>query len=173
MDMQDIATGLSGVQTGLAQGNGFGDIAAINAFQRMVDPGATVKEGDVALLQTASAFVNKILSDYPLEKLQKGSKLPDATRERMLKTANELYAVRAKNYNESVGNQYKALSVGSNIPFEYVGQDFPELAKTQIEAPKFISDVEANKITTDSADIQSNPAEFFDSFLGVFGLKTK
>lgn len=124
-DMLDIYTGIQGVETGLSQSNGFGDITAINAFQRMVDPGATVRSEDVALLQSASSFIQKVLSDYPIEKLTKGSKLPDAVRQQMLKTAQELYERRAKNYNETVGQQYKNLTGSQGIPFEFVGQDFP------------------------------------------------
>lgn len=124
VDMLDIDTGMQGVETGLAQNNGFGDITAINAFQRMVDPGATVREGDVSLLQSGSAFLDKILSDFPLERLRSGAKLPDATRQAMLKTARELYAARARNYNDTVGSQAKALATAAKIPFEYIGRDF-------------------------------------------------
>lgn len=133
-DMQDVSNGIQGVETGLAQGNGFGDIAAINAFQRMIDPGATVREGDVDLLQSGSAFINKVLSDYPLEKLQTGAKLPDETRKLMLKTATELYARRAKNYNDTVGGQYKKLAESAGLPFELVGTDF-QTGDTQTTAP--------------------------------------
>lgn len=132
-DMSDISTGMQGVRVGLSQKNGFGDITAINAFQRMVDPGATVREGDVALLQTASAFIDKTLSDYPIEKLRKGDKLPDAVRERMRKTAEDLYQLRAKNYNDTIGNQYKSLAGSAKVPFEMVGADFSveEVGKSQ------------------------------------------
>lgn len=123
-DMNDIATGWQGVQTGLSQRHGFGDIAAINAFQRMVDPGATVREGDVALLQSASALVDQILTTYPIDKLQRGDKLPEPVRQRMLETARQLYATRAQNYNSSVGSQYKRLAEAAGLPFELVGQDF-------------------------------------------------
>lgn len=123
-DMADIATGWTGVQTGLRQQNGFGDITAINAFQRMVDPGATVREGDVVLLQTASGLLDKILTDYPIENLRKGSKLPQPVRDRMAQTARELYAIRSKNYNETVGDQYRKLATSAAIPFELIGQDF-------------------------------------------------
>ncbi len=125
-DMLDISTGISGVQTGLSQKNGFGDITAINSFQRIVDPGATVREGDIALIQSASGFIDKVLSDYPIAKLQKGDKLPDAVRARMLKTAKELYETRRNNYESSITN-IKKLAEANVIPFEYVGTDFAPL----------------------------------------------
>lgn len=125
-DMLDISTGISGVQTGLSQKNGFGDITAINAFQRMVDPGATVRSEDVTLLQSASGFIDKILSTYPIERLRQGDKLPETVRQRMLKTAQELYEARRKNYESSVSN-IKNLARANNIDFSYIGTDFPAL----------------------------------------------
>jgi hypothetical protein len=132
-DMSDIATGWQGVQAGLSQNNGFGDIVAINAIQRMVDPGATVREGDVALLQSASALLDKVVSDYPLAKLRTGDKLPQAVRNRLRAVAEQLYAARSKNYNDTIGSQYRALAAAAGIPFELIGADFaaPSAAPTE------------------------------------------
>ena len=80
-DMLDVATGLDGTRVGLSQKTGFGDITAINSFQRMIDPGATVRSEDVVLLQSASGLFDKISVDYPLAKLKQGNKLPQAVRE--------------------------------------------------------------------------------------------
>lgn len=124
VDMLDISTGIQGVESGLSQKNGFGDITAINAFQRMVDPGATVRSEDVTLLQSASSLVQRVLSEYPVEKLRTGAKLPDAVREQLRKTAEDLYERRSRNYNDSVGTQYKALAESGGFDFALVGQDF-------------------------------------------------
>ena len=169
-DMIDIATGIQGVRTGLSQENGFGDITAINAFQRMVDPGATVRSEDVVLLQSASAFIQKVLSDYPVEKLAKGSKLPDPVRAQMKKTAEDLYAVRAENYNTTVGNQYRSLSEASGIPFEFVGQEFPQAGVSDEDKTDAL-----NRILSDGTvhTIEEDSGGFFDSFLSAFGLKKK
>ena len=124
VDMLDIATGKQGLDVGLSQKTGFGDIAAINSFQRMIDPGATVRSEDVVLLQSASSFIQRVFSEYPVERLRTGAKLPESVRDQMRKTAHDLYERRARNYNESVGRQYKTLAAGAGIPFEYIGQDF-------------------------------------------------
>lgn len=123
-DMLDIATGMQGVETGLAQKNGFGDITAINSFQRMVDPGATVRSEDVTLLSSARGVLDMINTQYPIDKLQSGAKLPEAVRARMLATAKALHEKRGKNYNDTVGSQYRKLAEASGIPFDYVGVDF-------------------------------------------------
>jgi len=132
LDMVEIQIGMTGVEVGLSQGNGFGDITAINAFQRMVDPGATVREGDVTLLQSASAFVDRVLSRYPIERLREGDQLPEATRQQMLTTARSLYEVRARNYNTGTGRRFKSLAAGGGVPFSLVGQDFASTS-TSIE----------------------------------------
>lgn len=132
-DMLDIYTGWQGVQSGLKQDNGFGDITAINAFQRMVDPGATVREGDVALLQSASSLIDKVLSDYPIARLRDGAKLPDAVRQRMAATARDLYSTRSKNYNDTVGQQYRQQAAAVGVPFNLIGIDFEPA--TPVTAP--------------------------------------
>ena len=45
---------------GLAQNNTVGDIGAINALQRMIDPGVSVREGDVALQEMATPWIEYI-----------------------------------------------------------------------------------------------------------------
>ncbi|MDA1258671.1 MAG: hypothetical protein O3C10_12670 [Chloroflexi bacterium] len=124
MDMLDINTGWQGVQVGLRQKNGFGDITAINAFQRMVDPGATVRSEDVVLLQTAAGLIDRILSDYPIDKLRTGDKLPDKVRDRMRVVAKELYERRAGNYNSGTGAQFRRQADAAGVPFDLVGMDF-------------------------------------------------
>lgn len=124
VDMLDIDTGLSNVSTGLKQKNGFGDITAINGFQRMVDPGATVRSEDVVLIQSASGMLQKVLSEYPLEKLKSGAQLPQQVRDWLQTTAKELHERRATNYNDTVGNQYRQQAAVAQIPFELIGRDF-------------------------------------------------
>ena len=182
IDMIDVYNGIQGVETGLAQGNGFGDITAINAFQRMVDPGATVRSEDVVLLQSASALVQKILSDYPIEKLTKGSKLPDPVRAQMLKVAQDLYQTRAGNYNQSVGTQYKKLAGGAGIDFGYIGTDFPisyggsapktlAPASTPEEKTQALDALLGKQNTSQSApEITEDSTGFLDRFLNIFGI---
>lgn len=129
-DMLDIQTGFIGVVNGLAQENGFGDIAAINAFQRMIDPGATVREGDVALLQSAAAFIKRIAPEFFIEKLKKGDKLPSDTRKQMQKLAKELYEVRRNNYEDSIATD-------RNLA-EDAGIDFSKFIATEFKTPEQI-----------------------------------
>lgn len=124
MDMLDIDGARRGVDVGLSQKNGFGDITAINAFQRMVDPGVSVREGDVALLQGSASWLSRVLSDFPIERLKTGARLPDEVREQMRTVAKQLYDIRASHYNDSVGSQFKSQAGVTGIPFHYIGRDF-------------------------------------------------
>lgn len=125
-DMGDVFTGFVAVETGVKQDNGFGDIMAINGFQKLVDPGVSVREGDVVLIQSAVALRDKILSSYPIDKLQKGAKLPPEARAALAKAALDLYSTRAKNYNNSAGGQYRRLAEAAGLPFELIGRDFDQ-----------------------------------------------
>jgi hypothetical protein len=123
-DMLDVQTGYQGVKQGLSLKDGLSDIAAINAFQRMVDPGATVREGDVKLIQTARGFLQKMNPEYWLKRLESGDQLPQGTRDAMLRMAEQLYSTRARNYEQMVGRKFKKQAADAGIPWESVGTDF-------------------------------------------------
>lgn len=123
-DMIDVQTGYLGVEQALSGSAGLGDIAAINAFQRMIDPGATVREGDVQLIQSATAWFEKMNPDFWVEQLKKGAKLPEPMRQEMRRISKELYKTRARNYETMVGSQMKNLAKGAGVPYDMVGSDF-------------------------------------------------
>lgn len=112
------------IKESLSKKNGLGDIAAINAFQRMVDPGATVREGDVALIQSAAAFLAKMNPDYWLKKLQKGDKLPDSVRKQMHDLGDGIYKMRATNANDISIPQYRKIAKATNLPEDLLIQEF-------------------------------------------------
>lgn len=123
--MLDFENGLEAVETGLSVGDGPGDITAINAFQRLVDPGVSVREGDVKLLQSASSWFARMNPSYWLEQLKTGAKLPPETRQQMQDLARKLYAARARTYAERVGDLFKQQAQASGVPYALVGRDFP------------------------------------------------
>lgn len=112
------------VTSSLNQKNGLADIAAINAFQRMVDPGATVREGDVSLIQSASAFLAKLNPAYLIKKLERGDKLPEETRKQMRDLSEKIYEMRALNANNLSIPKFKKIAEATRLPFDLVGQDF-------------------------------------------------
>lgn len=70
---------------GLAQNNTVGDIAAINALQRMIDPGVSVREGDVTLLEMATPWVSYLA--LLKEKATGGGRFLQEEREKMANLA--------------------------------------------------------------------------------------
>ena len=123
-DMADVAGSYQSALAGAAQKNGYGDILLINSAQRVFDPGATVREGDVTMMQSARSLFSKIAPANVLKRLEQGDKLSDEDRGKLVKTLQDAYRQRAKYYDDTVGKQYRALAAGGGIPFEMVGSDF-------------------------------------------------
>jgi len=88
------------VANSLDENNGFGDIAAINAFQRMVDPGVAVREGDVALLQTAIPRLKRL--GLTVTNLVEGDRLTQEARDEIKKLANALAKTRINLGKQSI-----------------------------------------------------------------------
>ena len=122
--MLDFESGLQAVESGLKQGNGLGDIAAINAFQRLVDPGVSVREGDIKLLEGAISLSSKLDPSFWISKIQRGDRLPDALRQQMQQAARDLYVARTNTYNETTGNTFRQQAAEAHIPFALIGRDF-------------------------------------------------
>jgi len=120
--MLDISSGFGAVKAGINQKNGTGDIAIINALQRMIDPGVSVRDSDVVLLQGAQPFIEKLRAAK--SSFTTGSKFTDETRAEILKLASALMAARAAGFNESVGAQYKSIAQEYGIPYQLIGSDF-------------------------------------------------
>lgn len=107
----------------LSEGTGPGDIAAINSFQRLaVDPGVAVREGDVALLQSAQSFGNKAW--LKARGLFKGDKLTDTARAQMRDVVEQVYDARVAYVRENT-QQIRNLAQEQGIDYSrYVGKDF-------------------------------------------------
>ncbi len=99
----------------LSQENGFADIAAINAFQRLVDPGVAVREGDVALIQSALAFRDKYSPEYLASQFTKGAKLPKEDREKMRVLTKELTRMALEKANKGPIQKYRTLTKKTGI----------------------------------------------------------
>lgn len=99
----------------LSQENGFADIAAINAFQRLVDPGVAVREGDVALIQSALAFRDKYSPEYLASQFTKGAKLPKEDREKMRILTKELTRMALEKANKGPIQKYRTLTKKTGI----------------------------------------------------------
>ena len=117
----------------LEKQNGFSDITAINAFQRLIDPGVAVREGDVALMQSAIAFLNKYDPKFIAESFSKGSKLPQADRENMRKLTMELTRMGLERANKETIPRFTQMASDAGLNSDYVIKPFDiPLDKTQL-----------------------------------------
>lgn len=119
------------LKQGLSQKNGAGDISAVNAFQTMIDPGATVRDQDVELIQSAIAFRDKMNPEYWLKKLKSGDKLPEEMRKQLQAIGDGIYKMRARNANEISNVKFRKVLKATNIPEDFIVQEF----KIQGSAP--------------------------------------
>ena len=118
----DAVASQSIVQGSLDQQNGFGDIAAINAMQRMIDPGVAVREGDVTLMQQAIPRLQRWglkAQNYVI-----GDQLTPEIRSQMSKLANELVDQRASIANEKSIPKFKKSAEKIGLDFDLIGGDF-------------------------------------------------
>lgn len=120
------------IRKGIEQNNSAGDIAAVNQFQSgMVDPGATVREGDIALIQKSASLMARVQNYLP--RLVKGGMLPPELRKEIRDMSEEIYEMRAANANEEVGRM-KQLVPKFGIQFEDIGKEFPTKVSGQVKS---------------------------------------
>jgi hypothetical protein len=116
--------------TALSKEDGFSDIAAINAFQRLIDPGVAVREGDVALIQSASALFDKYNPTFIAKKFQAGDKLPPEDREKMRSLTKELARMQMEKANKGPIEKFRKLTEKTGIDPDLIAMPF------EIEVPK-------------------------------------
>lgn len=118
------------IYSALAKENGFSDITAINAFQRVIDPGVSVKEGDVALFMSAKAFSEKFSPEYIQSILTEGAKMSKGDREKMRALTKDLAEIAFKDANEGPIQKYRTLTKKTGIDPDLIAIPF------DIESPK-------------------------------------
>lgn len=85
---QNASTQIGKVTNALALESGTGDIAAINALQKMVDEGGVVREQDVNLIQGAQSLLGTLKGR--MKQLQDGDQLTPELRQEIAATAQAL-----------------------------------------------------------------------------------
>ena len=90
------------ILSSLSENNGFGDITAINAFQRMVDPGVAVREGDVTLLQSAIPRLRAL--GLTVGNLVEGDKLTFQAREQLKQLSKKLANTRITSSQQAISD---------------------------------------------------------------------
>lgn len=122
-DAKSLEGDTASLLASLNQETGVGDIAAINSFQRLVvDPGVAVREGDVALLQSAQSWTDE--AALAARGLLVGDKLTDKARQQMRDVVKDVYSLRVDLVEENTA-QIRTVAEERNIDFgKYVGKEF-------------------------------------------------
>jgi hypothetical protein len=111
------------VQSSLGLLNGFADIAAINAMQRMIDPGVAVREGDVTLIQQAIPRIQRW--GLKAKNFVVGDQLTPEVRAEMYELANELADQRSELANKNAIPQFRKTGEKEGLDFDLlIGGDF-------------------------------------------------
>ena len=132
-DTQDVAQGLAGVEAAYkesqtAERPGVSDLAMINNYQRIIDPGATVRSEDVNLiLERATALFDRLSPKFKLKQWAKGDVLPQPTRDAIRDMSRELYGAFRTSVNAKMETMYGRLAgqAGSNL--KEIGAIFPAI----------------------------------------------
>lgn len=119
--------------------DGLSDIMAINAFQNgIVDPGATVREGDVALMQTAIAWAQLAKLDTWKERIADGDKLPAQMRAKMLQLATATRDAYARDFQSETVPKVQSLIKQNGLPpsvlDSYIGESVTPSVSPQVRS---------------------------------------
>lgn len=127
-EMYEAKAGYTTAKVGLEQNNGLGDIAAVNGYQRMIDPGATVRGEDVKTQAEAVAFIQKALN-IP-GRIFNGDRFTPEVRTVMQEAIDGQYDERLEQFNSTTKSRYDRVInnnptlSGADISFEDIGDSF-------------------------------------------------
>ena len=85
----DLTTQIGTIRNAVSRGDGTGDIAAITSFNKLLDPGAVVREADVTLTLQAQGLADQL--QVWMKNKQEGDVLPPELRQRMLALSEQIY----------------------------------------------------------------------------------
>ena len=142
---QKINTAYTSLIPGYWVQNGVGDLDLLNSFQRMIDPGVSVREGDVAIMQLAQSMVGKI--ELAKGRIKDGDVLSPELRDRLMRLSTMLYNAHHRAYKDALEVQYtKRLELeglSGKVSFEYLGGRYKEDTRTLTDFKKMADDYNA------------------------------
>lgn len=121
-DILSVKQAYTAMQGSQKQDSAIGDVALINSFQRIIDPGVSVREGDVALIQK-SAGIFEQLKNLP-EVWSGNARIPDKMREQMIQLSASIYKSKVENFYASKGKSIVEQAKRYNVPTDILGLDF-------------------------------------------------
>lgn len=125
-EFQTYGKRLSTVNTSASEPNAANDIALLYAFMKMQDPTSAVREGELAIGQSAGSVPQNIVRAY--NKAVNGESLNPEVRKQFVNSARKLYAkqVKVQQQLESQYNQQAAGIPGVSEFFKPINYALPE-----------------------------------------------
>jgi hypothetical protein len=96
----DVRVSHRGLESSLGRGDAAGDLAAIFAFMKSLDPGSTVREGEFANAQNAAGIDSRIVNYY--NQVKSGTRLSPDQRRQFLETSAGILKGHQSDYDETV-----------------------------------------------------------------------
>jgi hypothetical protein len=163
---KELEPNIVSLLSALEKENGVGDISAINSFQRLaVDPGVAVREGDVALLQSAQSYGDRV--GLAAKGLFVGNKLTPEAREQMKELAKSIYEARI-NFTEDNIQPIKTTATEAGIDYnKYIGRPFSTVDQIETKVKQIsgktedLTDSYANQVLNYFQQTTSNPYKSF------------
>lgn len=127
-EMFEIRAGYNTAKTGFEQNNGFGDIAMVNGYQRMIDPGATVRGEDIKTQAEAVSYVQQALGIKG--QVLSGDRFTPAVRKKLNAAVESQYSTRVDDFNSTVKSRYERVInrnpnlSSANVTFDDIGDSF-------------------------------------------------
>lgn len=126
-EMFEIRAGYNTAKVGSEQNNGFGDIAMVNGYQRMIDPGATVRGEDIKTQAEAVSYIQQTLNIKG--QVLKGDRFTPETRKKLDQAIDAQYKQRIEDFDSNTRARYED-RISSNplvsgvVDFADIGDDF-------------------------------------------------
>jgi len=191
-DINKEISGLTGAEekfttlrSGYSQRSGAGDLAMVNAFQKLIDDGAVVRDSDVRLIQSAQSIWDRIATWQ--KQAKEGELLPQSLRDEMLSTAqglmNGVRGVRGSRVKEitslaqqneiplkQIISQSNVQKFGITLPDKITRQDIVDTMAANGMSEEEVYPALARKYGTSVGDIKrrvqdmDKPLSFFERF---------
>jgi len=121
-DMVDVQSAYQAVKVGASFDNGAGDLAMINGYQKMIDPGVSVRQEEFKTVEEAQGWIQRVLN-IP-GKVLDGARMTPVARDKMEEVADKLFEVKVNNFNATKGQTYKERAAIYDLDPKLLGINF-------------------------------------------------
>lgn len=145
-DFRNVQSSFNSIQAAGADQTGASDMAMIFAFNKLMDPGSVVREGEFDRAASIGGVPDRVRS--AIQKVQNGESLTPRLRQEIVNTAQSLYEVRRDQYND-LADRYRGLAKADGLsPDTVARQEFRGQRVTQNPSTQEMG--QANKAQDDA-----------------------